>query len=106
MNSYFNNFHPTEFAKAGELPTDAFIIPIGPLPSKFNVSMLDQFRKLGMIAEIEDGQLMLREEYVAAKTGVPLTPEQAKVLTHFDKQLSIFKIKLECHWCNGQFEKY
>ena len=84
--------------------TESFVIPTGTLPSKFNVSMMDQFRKLGMIVEVENGQLVLREDYTAATVNVPLTPEQAKILTHFDKQLSIFKIKLQCHWTDGEFQ--
>lgn len=66
--------------------------------------MLDQLRKLGMIVEIEDTQLMLREPYTAAKEGVALTPEQARVLTHFGKKLASFEIELMCHWTDGKFK--
>ena len=57
-----------------------------------------------MVVEVDNGQLVLREQYIAATVNIPLTPEQAKVCTHFDMQLSIFKIKLQCHWTEGEFQ--
>jgi mRNA turnover protein 4 len=67
--------------------------------------MINQLRKLGMIVEIEDGLAYLREPYNAAKNGEPLTPEQAKVLVHFEKRLAEFKIDIACFWSNGNYEE-
>ena len=63
-------------------------------------------RKLGLVVEIHDSELLLREPYVAARAGLPLTPEQAKVLEHLGKQLAVFEIRLLGHWSDGQFENY
>ena len=84
------------------MPSESVVYPPGPLP--FPPSMLDQLRKLGMIVEIEDSQLLLREPFVGAKDGVALNPEQARVLTHFGKKLASFEIELMCHWTDGKFK--
>lgn len=78
------------------------MIPVGPLD--LAPSMMDQLRKLGLIVEIEDSKLMLREVFTAARETTPLTPEQAKVLTHLGKQMAQFEIKIICSWSDGNFQ--
>lgn len=99
---YFNSFHAPEFAKAGHLPTESITIPTGNL--FMDVSMLNHLRLQGMIVEIEMGQVMLREPFKAAVAGVPLTPEQCRVLKFIDTKLVDFTIKLICHWEDEEFE--
>ena len=99
---YFKNFTNPEYAKSGAIMDSDIIIPPGPLT--FPGSMLDHLRKLGMIVEIDDSIIYLREPYTAATAGEAVTPEQAKVLTHFDKKTVNFKIKLLCHWTDGNYE--
>jgi mRNA turnover protein 4 len=99
---YFKEFKSPDFAKAGDIPKEDIVITTGPI--SFSTSMLDQFRKLGMIVEINNNQLHIREPFIASKTGIPLTPEQAKVLTHFEIKLANFQIVLECFWSDGEFE--
>ncbi len=67
--------------------------------------MLDQLRKLGLVVEINDGKVILREDFFAAKEGVPLTPEQAKLLVHLNMKLIAFSIKIVSHWCDGEYEE-
>jgi mRNA turnover protein 4 len=67
--------------------------------------MLDHLRKLGMVVEVEDSRVILRQAFLAAEKGVPLTPEQAKVLVHMDRKTITFTIKLLCHWSEGQYEE-
>lgn len=101
---YFKNFHPAEFAKAGAIPNEDIILE--PTDLSFQPSMLDQFRKLGMIVEINNGVIQLRSSFTAAEAGVPLTPEQAKVLVHFNMPIVDFKIGIECLWSDGEFEEF
>ena len=103
---YFKNFHPAEFAKAGAIPNEDIIIILEPTDLSFQPSMLDQFRKLGMIVEINNGVIQLRSSFTAAEAGVPLTPEQAKVLVHFNMPIVDFKIGIECLWSDGEFEEF
>jgi len=100
--AYFRDFAHLDFAKAGTVPEEDIILKPGKL--SFPGAMLDQMRKLGMIVELDDGKMMLRTTYVAAKKGVPLTPEQAKALVHLDRKIADFTIHLTCHWSNGVFE--
>eukprot|EP01041_Mallomonas_annulata_P001719 gene1719-3328_t len=102
--SYFKNFSSLDYAKSGTVPEEDIIIPEGLLD--FPPSMLDQFRKIGLVVEVEDGNISLRNQFVAAKAGVPLTPEQAKALVHFKKPIERFTIQLEGHWANGEFEDF
>ena len=102
MYRYFKHFHSDEFALAGHIPTTTIEIPPGPLP-QFPISMMDELRKLGMVVEVDNGVLQLREVVVAAQSGVPLTPEQAKILVKFEKRIVQFTIELKGHWENGQF---
>jgi hypothetical protein len=67
--------------------------------------MLDQFRKLGLVVEVENGVMMLREPFTAATKGTPLSPEQAKVLVHQEIPVDEFKVKMLCMWSDGEYEE-
>ena len=60
--------------------------------------MLDQLRKLGLVVEIDDSVIHLREPFTAATAGVALTPEQAKMLAHLEKRTVDFSIKMLRYW--------
>jgi mRNA turnover protein 4 len=79
------------------------ILEPGPLP--FAVPTLDQYRKLGLVVEVDNGVMELREQFIAAEEGAPLTPEQAKVLVHLDQKVDEFKLHLSCVWNDGKFEE-
>ncbi len=86
------------------MATANVVLETGPL-LQFPVSMLDQLRKLGLVVEVEEGVIMLRQKYVASTVGASLTPEQAKILTHMDLKTVQFTIHLEAHWSEGNFEE-
>jgi mRNA turnover protein 4 len=101
---YFKNFSRPDFAKSGTIPEeDISMIPqVFPI-EQFPVSMLDELRKLGMKVEIDDSKVALRETFSVCKAGVPITPEQARILVKMDKRLINFTIKLQCSWEDGSF---
>lgn len=101
---YFNSFESPEYAKAGALPLETVNLKAGEI-LPFQVSMLDQLRGLGLVVEVDDGKIVLRNDFVAAKKNVELTPEQAKLLVHLQKPLIKFKIHLVSHWSNGSYEE-
>ena len=68
--------------------------------------MLDQLRKLGLVVEIDNSVVVLRSEYIAAKAGEPLSPEQAKALVHLKQPIEKFKIIVNSMWSNGEFEEF
>ena len=47
--------------------------------------------------------MMNRNEFIVASNGLPLTPEQAKILVHLKKPIEHFKINMECFWSDGKF---
>jgi hypothetical protein len=98
---YFNDFTSPECAKSGAIIEETIILSPGPL--KFPATMLDQLRKLGLVVEIDDTVIYLREPFTASTSGVALTPEQAKVLTHMERKTVNFSIKMLCNWSDGSF---
>lgn len=102
--SYFRSFSAMDFATAGTVPTESIVLPVGPL--SFPVSMLDELRKLGLVVEVENGTVMLRNEFMVATEGTPLTPEQAKLLVKLDRKILEFKIRIDSCWENDNFVEY
>lgn len=102
---YFNSLELQDFAKAGFVPDRDIVLNPGPLPTDFGSSMLDQLRKLGMVVEVDDSKVILRNTFHAAVKDSPLTPEQSKVLTHLNIKLATFSIQMLCYWSDGTFEE-
>jgi mRNA turnover protein 4 len=100
--TYFENLRVSDFAKAGVVPKESIIIKPGPLT--FPPDMLDQLRKLGMVVEIKNGTVVLQTGFQATTKGVALSPEQAKVLVHMGKKISVFKVNVTGYWHDGEFE--
>lgn len=100
---YFTNFTSPEYAKAGAVLVEDVILPPGPLT--FPGTMLDQLRKLGLVVEIDDTVIHLREPFTAAIAGAALTPEQAKMLAHMEMRTVNFSIKLLSYWYDGTYEE-
>ncbi len=67
------------------------------------MSMVDELRKLGLVVEVEDTQVVLRQAITVATAGAPLTPDQAKILVKLDRRIVDFKINLISSWTNGKF---
>lgn len=104
VEAYFSEFSVAEFAKAGTVPTESMALEAGPLP--FPISMMGELRKMGMVVEVQEGKLVLRDTMTIAFADVPLTPEQAKILTKLDVKLIDFRIKLISRWENGAYQEY
>ena len=100
---YFNNVEEPEFAVAGNIPDETVVLEPGLTP--FPVSVLDQLRTWGMIVEVDDGKVMLREPLKVATAGEPLTPSNAKILEKLGKKVATFRVELLCKWEDGEFEE-
>ena len=90
-----------DYAKAGTIPVDTINVPAGPLP--FPVTMIDELRKLGLVVEADNGVVVLRSDTIVAAAGVPLTPEQARLLMKLDKRILNFKIDLVGEWSGDNY---
>jgi len=84
------------------------------------VSMVEQFRKLGLPVEARDGKVVLTAgstgggdddddggaEFVICRKGKVLGADSAKLLVHFGVPLAEFRVELVCRWSrkDGEFE--
>jgi mRNA turnover protein 4 len=104
VESYFAKWEEPDFARCGaESPRDVMVTST--MLEGYPVSMMEQFRKLGMPVEIKNGKVILidREEWRLCKKGEQLSAEKCKLLVHFDQKLTTFKVQLAAHWSKGDF---
>ncbi|TMW68482.1 hypothetical protein Poli38472_005950 [Pythium oligandrum] len=101
---YFNKLSFTDFARSGFVATEAVSVPEGPLP-QFIGSQLESLRTLGLPVDLKKGVVVLRQDYTICKEGQTLTPEQARLLQHFDRKMATFKLTPLSVWSKGSFER-
>jgi mRNA turnover protein 4 len=101
VTKYFKKFSYKDFAKAGTVLDDEIVLEPGFLD--FPVSMVEELRLLGMVAEADNGKVALRSRIVVAKSGEPITPEQAKILVKMDMRTVDFKLSLLAEWTDENF---
>jgi mRNA turnover protein 4 len=104
---YFDNLVEPDFARAGTIaPRDVIIT--NDMLSNHPVSMVEQqFRKQGLPVKVDNGKIVLlddQKEYKLCTEGEKLSPEKCKILSHFGIKVSEFRVKLICHWSQGEFE--
>ena len=107
VEEYFQNLVEEDFARAGSTATQKVIVT-NEMLYNHPVSMVDQFRKLGVPVEVKIGKLVLvgKPEYTLCKVGTILNAEQCKALLQFGIKLAEFKVKLECRWSSdGSFDR-
>jgi len=108
VENYFATLVEPDFARAGSVAKREVTISGADLQG-VPVSMVEQFRKLGMPADIKDGRVVLRDgrnEYRICKEGETLSAEKCKLLVHFGVKLSEFRVLLVCRWSDGDFELF
>ena len=66
--------------------------------------MAEQLRKLGLPIKLEDGILSMTQDLTVCEAGQVLTPEQAKILQHFNKKSANFQVQLVSQWSKGSYE--
>lgn len=76
---YFDSLAVADHAPPGFVPDETIVLPTGSL-GDWPVSMLEQFRRLGVVAEVEDGLLVNRNDVNMCTKGEPITPEGSKLL--------------------------
>ena len=107
VEGYFRDFSSEDFARAGAVASRTVVLSqsdVEPHP----VSMVEQFRKLGVPVEVKVGKVSLvnGKDFRVCKEGQELTAEQCKLLVHFGFKLSTFVVKLVCRWEDGGFTEY
>lgn len=100
VESYFANLAVEDFARAGQTAPQTVMLSQSQIETH-PVSMVEQFRKLGLPVEVKNGRVAFvggREEWEVCKEGKELSVEQCKILTHMGLKLAVFRIELVCRW--------
>lgn len=100
VEEYFAKLAVEDFARAGAIAPRAVSLTKEQVETH-PVSMVEQFRKLGLPVEVKNGRVAFiggREEWEVCKEGKELSVEQCKILVHFGVKLATFKIDLVSRW--------
>lgn len=100
VEEYFASFAEDDFARAGAIATKNVTVN-NEMLYNFPSSMVEQFRKLNMPVDIDNGKLVLsggKNEFNICKEGDELSVEACKLLVQFGIKLTEFRVKLICRW--------
>lgn len=109
--AWFDDFHPPDFARSGNVSPKTYTIPSGPIlqhhsdpPEPFPHNEEPQLRKLGLHTTMVRGVPTLDVAHVVCQEGKLLTPEQAQLLKLIGVRLVEFKVGLRAYWesANGE----
>ncbi|KAL0226004.1 hypothetical protein P9112_013328 [Eukaryota sp. TZLM1-RC] len=103
--NFFENFEVPEYARAGFIPTEEFVIPEGPLEN-FSHTQEPFLRSLGLPTEMKNGVVHCRCPFTVSSPGVALTPEKANLLKQFGVKLASFKVHIFAKWSKGEFLRF
>lgn len=104
VEEYFANLAVEDFARAGQVSPKTVMLSQSQIETH-PVSMVEQFRKLGLPVEVKNGRVAFvggREEFEVCKEGNELTVEQCKILVHMGLKLAVFRIELLSCWEKGE----
>ena len=79
VTTYFKDLAVADHAPPGFIHTETIPLALGSL-GNWPVSMMEQFRKLGVVVEVEEGGLVNRKEINMCTAGEPISPEGARLL--------------------------
>lgn len=112
--NYFANFHPLDFARAGNIATRSFTIPNGLVYSRAGEIPIEDdeplshtiepaLRKLGVPTRLVKGKVMLeltdsQDGYVVCREGEELDSRQTTLLKMFGVVSAEFKVELKASW--------
>ncbi|KAJ0393360.1 hypothetical protein P43SY_000630 [Pythium insidiosum] len=103
--AYFEQLSIKDFPRSGFVATEQVDVPAGPLPPQFIGSMVESLRTLGLPVDLKKGVVVLNQKHTICKAGQTLTPEQAKLLTHFERKMAEFKLTILSVWTEGAYER-
>lgn len=101
---YFTKLSVSDHPRSGFVATETVTIPKGPLP-QFIGSMIESLRGLGLPVDLKKGVVVLDQNHTICKTGQTLTPEQAKLLVHFDRKMAEFKLVVLSVWSKDKYQR-
>ncbi|EGG20010.1 ribosomal protein L10 family protein [Cavenderia fasciculata] len=102
--TYFENFKEEDHARAGFVPKETVVIPAGTIDMLH--SQEPYLRKLGMPTLLKAGIISLESDFNLCEEGIPVTPDQAKLMQLFDKKISEFSFRVVGVWSDDAFEAF
>ena len=100
VEEYFSKLAVEDYARAGAISPRSVMLTKEQIETH-PVSMVEQFRKLGLPVEVKNGRVAFiggRTEWEVCKEGKELSVEQCKILVHMGLKLAVFRIGLVCRW--------
>ncbi|KAI9678599.1 MAG: mRNA turnover and ribosome assembly protein [Caeruleum heppii] len=109
VESFFTNFAPSDYARAGSLTSRSFSIPAGIVMSRAGEVPADEdvplahsieptLRSLGVSSRLVKGKVVLENEHEVCKDGDVLDPKQTRLLKMFGVQTAEFRVRLVAYW--------
>jgi mRNA turnover protein 4 len=92
VEKVFQEQTEADFARAGFIPNTTLKIPAGKLENVPH-SMAEWLQHQGMNVRLERGVIVVAVEYTLCTTGIPITPDQGKLLKYFGHKLAIFRLR-------------
>jgi mRNA turnover protein 4 len=104
-NAFFADFGEQDYARAGFVPTETLTVPAGRLSTEaFPHTQAETLRKLGVQVRLDKGVIVVTQDAVLCTEGVPITPEQGRLLKLFGHRLAVFSVSLVSVWKKGKKE--
>ena len=100
VEEYFAKLAVEDYARAGAISPKSIMLTKEQIETH-PVSMVEQFRKLGLPVEVNNGRVAFiggRTEYEVCKKDEELSVEQCKILVHMGMKMAVFTIDLVCRW--------
>merc|ERR1712093_400008 len=95
VTEWFETYKVPDYARAGNVATDDFVIPEGPIlidEEKVSHAIEPQFRKLGVPSSLVKGVPSLSSSYQVCKKDGKLSADQAHLLKLFHIPMATFQI--------------
>lgn len=97
VKTFFNDYAVPDFARSGFVPNQTIVLSASRL-TDLPHTMADQLKKLGVPVRLDKGVVVVTEDCNLCLKGVPITPEQGRLLKIFGHELAQFKITLISLW--------
>ena len=100
VREYLASVQEPDFANAGFIATEDFVVPEGPLP-QFSFSQDGFLRELGLPVKLDNGVIVCIRNHEVCHAGQELTKNQAGVLKQFGVKMDTYRIEPIALWENG-----
>ena len=97
VRTFFDDYSVPDFARSGFVPNKTIVLSASRL-TELPHTMADQLKKLGVPVRLDKGVVVITEDCNLCLKGVPITPEQGRLLKIFGHELAEFKISLVSVW--------